>query len=345
MSFNKIIFCQCGKDNKWYPLGKYLFYDIQNDNRVIYLEGRFKESSCFLINLLRRIHFSRKINQIINLPLKDIWKSSLETVPWEDECSYVVIFLEEPNPIPIEKLMKIKRTHQVKYSLLLLNPFTNERQLKLKPYFDQALFDYIFTFDNADAVKYQFIYTDTFYSILQKIADYSNEKKKYDIYYVGGNKGRLNDLLSLYSAMQCENISSIYRITDVEYSDQQWKDKIIYNDFIDYGESVKELKSCNCILELIASDQFGATLRYYEAVCYNKKLLTNNKNVVNLPFYNPDYIHVFEKPEDIDWNWVKERIPVDYHYDGRFSPTHLIDKIIELEEEKERNELGKVEAD
>ena len=54
---------------------------------------------------------------------------------------------------------------------------------------------------------------------------------------------------------------------------------------------------------------------------------------------------VFEKPEDIDWAWVKERIPVDYHYDGRFSPVHLIDKIIELEEEKERKELGKEQTD
>ena len=27
---------------------------------------------------------------------------------------------------------------------------------------------------------------------------------------------------------------------------------------------------------------------------------------------------------------------MDYYYDGRFSPTHLIDKIIELEEEKDK---------
>ncbi len=52
---------------------------------------------------------------------------------------------------------------------------------------------------------------------------------------------------------------------------------------------------------------------------------------------------VFEKPEDIDWEWVKERITVDYHYDGRFSPRHLIDKIIELEEEREKKKNGEKE--
>ena len=119
---------------------------------------------------------------------------------------------------------------------------------------------------------------------------------------------------------------------------------IIYNKRIPYSEVVEKNKASNCILEIISSGQSGASLRYYEAVCYNKKLLTNNKNVVNLPFYNPDYIHVFEKPEDIDWDWVKERIQVDYHYDGRFSPTHLIDKIIELEEEKEKQQNAEKET-
>ena len=80
---------------------------------------------------------------------------------------------------------------------------------------------------------------------------------------------------------------------------------ICYNEFIKYDVVLEETMKSNCILEMQLDVQSAATQRYYEAVCYNKKLLTNNKNVVNLPFYNPDYIHVFEKPEDIDWEWVK----------------------------------------
>ena len=50
-------------------------------------------------------------------------------------------------------------------------------------------------------------------------------------------------------------------------------------------------------------------------------------------------MHIFEKAEDIDWDWVKERIPVDYHYDGRFSPVHIIDEIEYLE--KNNKKFGK----
>ena len=101
-----------------------------------------------------------------------------------------------------------------------------------------------------------------------------------------------------------------------------------------YPEVVAEAKKSNCLLEVVREGQTGPSFRYYEAVCYNKKLLTNNKNAVNFPFYNPEYMHVFEKPEDIDWEWVKERIPVDYGYDGRFSPSRIFDEVVGMEESK-----------
>lgn len=331
MSFEKIIFCHSGKENKWYSFYMHFFSDLMHDERVIYLEDKYRMSSCPLINFFRKVHFSTKINQKINLPFKGLWQYSLEKVLWDDRYLYVVVFIDDPAPIPVKTLKKIRQAHHVKFSLLLLNSFTSKRQMVLKPYFNQLGFDYVFTFDQADAKRYGFIHTDSYYSILN--VQVSKIKGK-DIYYIGGNKGRLKDLLSIYSAILDRHVTSIYRIIGVKLNKQQWKDKIIYNDFIEYNTVVEELQLCNCILELIVSGQSGATARYYEAICYNKKLLTNNKNVINLPFYNPDYIHVFEKPEDIDWDWVKERIPVDYHYDGRFSPTHLIDRIFELEEEK-----------
>lgn len=88
---------------------------------------------------------------------------------------------------------------------------------------------------------------------------------------------------------------------------------------------ISEVLKCNCILDALSPGQTGVSTRYYEAVCYNKKLLTNNKDVLNFPFYNPQYMKIYQNPEDIDWNWVKERVPIDYHYDKRFSPLRLLE--------------------
>ena len=71
-------------------------------------------------------------------------------------------------------------------------------------------------------------------------------------------------------------------------------------------------------------------MRYKEAVMYNKKLLTNNSNVNLLPCYNPKYIKYFEKPEDIDIDWLLRREPVIYDYQMEFSTDCFCEKIKNL---------------
>lgn len=67
------------------------------------------------------------------------------------------------------------------------------------------------------------------------------------------------------------------------------KKRLDYEDVLDY------VSQTNCIIEIVQNDTAGPTMRYSEAVFYNKKLLTNNKNIVNFPFYNSNYMKVFEK--------------------------------------------------
>ena len=79
-----------------------------------------------------------------------------------------------------------------------------------------------------------------------------------------------------------------------------------------------------CVLEFMQEGQNGATLRYFEAVCYNKKLLTDNPNITEFPYYDSRWMRVFKNVEDIDVNWLKENDEVDYQYKGDFSPVELV---------------------
>ena len=65
--------------------------------------------------------------------------------------------------------------------------------------------------------------------------------------------------------------------------------------------------------------QNGFTLRMQEAISCNRKLLTNNLLAKESKYYDERYIQIFEKVEDIDFTFVKERIPVNYNYKGEFS--------------------------
>lgn len=314
----------------------YLCSDLYSDKRVVILNSFLRDLHNPLLKGLRKIHLSKKINSRINLPFKNIWKCSLRDIEWNYNTKYYVILLGSSlRQIDYSYLLRIREKYDVKYILLMIDLWdSNNYSLSARYYKDKLKFDYIFSFDLADCKKHNFIYTNVPYS---KLCDDTPYKKESDIYLAASvtTRGGVKVFHDIYKHLKDNEVCVDYRLVDVPSKEQIFKEKIIYNKRIPYMQVIEGLMKSNCILEVLATGQSGATFRYYEAVCYNKKLLTTNKNVVNLPFYNPKYIHVFEKPEDIDCNWVKERIPVDYGYDGRFSPSRLIDKIIELEEEKE----------
>lgn len=308
---------------------------LEMKNNVLILKNNLYKN--FFVRVFRKLHLNSLLYDRINI--KQLF-SKIVFCP--DTQYYIIFFNTTIYPLKSLDLNNLKNKHNIKYYLYYID-FHNSSQSKYaNKYLSSINFDSIFTFDPNDAQKYGYIYYPVPYSVLPDEKSYDIH---YDLYFVGASNGRLDQLLDIYNDITLNEVTSLYRITNVKRKQQKFKDKIIYNKTCLYDVVVEEVKQSNCILEIIRSGQSGATLRYYEAVCYNKKLLTNNKNVVNLPFYDPRYMKVFEKPEDIDWAWVKERIPVDYHYDGRFSPVHLIDKIIELEEEKERKELGKKQTD
>lgn len=310
--------------------------DLKSDNRVTIIDSYLKKPNNRILRMLQKVHTTTKINRRIKLPFRNIWKCSMRTIAWEKNTEYYVFFVGALlKMVDIEYLKRLRKNYNVIFSLILVDSWDNDELSFAAKYFAEHLrFDYIFSFDPEDVKKYGFIYTNVPYSII------SPEKSNiisYDLYLAASvtTKGGPEIFHSIYKYLKEGGVSAHYRLVHVHPNEQEFKNEIIYNISIDYSEVIEGVKKSNCILEVLPLGQTGPTLRYNEAVCYNKKLLTTNKNVVNLPFYNPKYIHVFEKPEDIDCEWIKERIPIDYGYDGRFSPTHLIDRIIELDEQKE----------
>lgn len=320
--------------NNWNTLQHYMFRDLVGAKNVYWLEGRLKHIKSMTIRFLRKVHLSMRLNSAVPLPLRSIWKTCLDDIVWDNDSKYYIIFLDTPRPIALSKLEQLKRRYNICYVMILLNSWMGDIAKLNKKYVDSKDIDYVFTYDYGDSVSHEFIFTDMLYSRLPIETTYCGP----DIYYIGGNNGRITTIHEIYDAIKKHDLIATFRVTGVPEKDMRYTNDIKYNQFIDYKKALEEMSSCNCILELLRDPQkqVCATLRYYEAVCYNKKLLTNNKNVVNLPFYNPNYVHIFEKAEDIDWEWIKERITVDYHYDGRFSPIHLIDKIIQLEDNKNK---------
>lgn len=311
-----------------------VFADLYNDERVDILDSQYYGYGCKAIRFIRKVHLSRKINGIIKLPLKRIWYT-LSRYKFNKDDNYYIIF---PDVIPYDSnfMRKLKSKYNIKYVLLSMNKWEFYGAKRIRDKFESDLFDYVFTFDPDDSKRYGFLLFDSYYSVIKPKCTKCEKK---DILFVGiGREDRIFTILKVFEEAERNHLSTdFYVLKDKRCNNEiyaKYSDRInILDKSIPYEDVVEKINSSNCILEVLSPGQSGATLRYYEAVVYNKKLLTNNKNVVNLPFYNQEYIHVFEKIDDIDWKWIREKESIDYHYDGRFSPTKMIDKIISLNNE------------
>ncbi|MCF8009661.1 MAG: hypothetical protein K9K32_07820 [Halanaerobiales bacterium] len=159
--------------------------------------------------------------------------------------------------------------------------------LKLSDVLD--LFDSVYTFDVEDSKKYNIGYLPLMYAVKTN----ENINEKYDLCYVGNAKGRLDYIHRIYEKAVEHGLKCKFFINGVKRSEMKFKG-ITYNKRISYGKSIKISKESKCILELIQDGQSSSTIRMCEAIVFNKKIITNNSNIINEYYYDDNYIFIVD---------------------------------------------------
>ncbi len=188
-----------------------------------------------------------------------------------------------------------------------MNQYTNQ----LEKYRDK--FDLLISTDNLDATKYDISFFPLIYS-QPKLVD--SPDVYYDLSFVGYDKGREKLLREINGKAKSSKLKTFIKC----YKER----KFTSNKLMDYGEIIDVVKKSNCILEVVQKGQSAITLRTLEAVYYRKKLLTNNTNIKKYSFYDPRYIQIFTNIDEIDFDFVKEKININYKYHNECSPINLV---------------------
>ncbi|MEW6605933.1 MAG: hypothetical protein AB1414_00595 [bacterium] len=184
-------------------------------------------------------------------------------------------------------------------------------------------FDQVYCFDPIDAEKYGFFH---FWGIYSK-QQYNKVFNLFDVSFVGLDKGRLDTI---------QEISAYLKNNDVVFKNIVISDRIDYTQDsglvvssyrVSYRESLEILLHSNSILEVVPDIQTGLSLRTIEAIIYGKKLVTNNKYLLQSPFFNKENMIIFDNINDIDIGFIKSHKQIDYAYKNDFSPTELIKRI------------------
>lgn len=249
------------------------FEDLNNDNIEDYY---IVEEKSFLFRLFR------KLNMLNNSLCFGKWKYKVKKFDY-------IILGENGYTSNISKYIK-KKNPKCKIIMYYWNILNDEYKKILK---DENI-DEFWTFDKREAEKYNLKYNPQFYS--KKIISPDNEISK-DVVFMGRAKKRKKELKNLEEILKKLDIKTNFFIIENE------------KDLIKYNEYLKQVYTSKCILDYNQEGQVGLTLRPMEALFCQKKLITNNKDIVNYDFYNPNNIFILGID---DINKVKEFIDSPY---------------------------------
>lgn len=304
--------------------GDQMWKDLSKLDNCFYSNNVLKATNSF-VKLLHHIHFSFAINKILPLPFKSIWNNKyfLSTVDFNQNKRFCVILTDvSACRIGVKYLKKISRKPNVDLVLVNVNVFQSKKTLLAKRL---CFFNKVFTFDKRDADEYGFILYEKFYSS-EAFTPPTNNAFLYDAVFVGRSKGRAKLLSEIADKMVANGLKPCFYVVGVKKK-EQFSKNVIYNKKIDYDRVLALSKLSKCIVEVVANNQEGFTLRFVEAVCLNKLLMTNNQNVVKDPFYKSGNIKVFSNANDFDVSFIRNKIVSSYNYNNEFSPIHFVEEL------------------
>lgn len=186
-----------------------------------------------------------------------------------------------------------KKNKNAKIILWLWNPVSSRQ----KYFMTDKNIDEIWTYDKNDSITYNINFNTQFYNKEFLVKTKKTNNYKYDIMFIGNDKGR-KEIIEKYTTIFLNyNLKTYIKIIE------RLSDNIKYDNYLNY------LSETKVVFEIVKEDVSGLTLRALEALFFEKKLITNNRFIENYDFYNPNNIFILGKD---DINSLEEFINSDY---------------------------------
>lgn len=198
-----------------------------------------------------------------------------------------------------------------------------------------GVFDSIFSFDPDDVKQFNFQKT-TNYIYLDKQPLRFLETPKYQAFYIGTRDSRLRLLKEIAQKLDFLKISYLFIIVEKK----NWKKKIAALFLKDKEINAIQYRKhrvrqedmgsfyeqTNVIVDLVRDQQSGLSFRIFEAMAFQKKIITSNISIKEYDFYDPKNILILDEHQlQIDPDFFKtpyEPIPDEIY--NRYTLTHWV---------------------
>jgi hypothetical protein len=142
------------------------------------------------------------------------------------------------------------------------------------------------SFDKEDCKNFDLKYNSTYFFNSIKLP---NARLLNDVFFIGQDKGRLQELLQLKDILENFALKIYFHIiADKKF----FYNRKVFRERISYSEVLRNIKESKAILEFVQEKQSGLTLRSMEALFFNKKLITTNDSIKNYDLYCKENIFI-----------------------------------------------------
>lgn len=285
--------------NKDYDYDSYIANIIREAGINYFLCNTPLKNIPFFLRPFFKLHTSGKLNSIIEMPFKTIWRRYfLNKKLLKDIARFKTIYFLLGDTLRLvldSKLIGFLRKRFPGCKIIYVFPdkvasYLSEIEKKTSFSDFVSSFDLVCTFNKLDAARYDIV--------LQKPCIYfsfhDSPAISYDAVFIGKEKGRLNKLINLYDLLEINGFNCCFYIIGVSKKDQIKRPGIVYRKYLPYEEVLKIDSSSKCIVNIVQDGASGITLRDYEAIGMNKVLITNNINIKSYPFYTDKKVIILQ---------------------------------------------------
>ena len=327
MNYNYVVFDEPGSYNR---ISR---YDLNFMSECVIRESGYLPNASVIKQFLFKIHTSQKLsNKGLSLPFKSLWnKYIIGELEFEEAKPICFVFLMSLSRCFETDLFNYIRNHYPDCKIVLVRrdliEVTIRRIRNGSVELLERTFDRIYTINSKDVRKYGFQSINVMCSVypIPKI----NGKFTSDVVFVGKVKDRESIINCIYKKLTNSGLKCDFTLLSDGNEKKVCSGIRLIHTPMPYEEMLERTIKSKCILEVTQKNIESLSSRCLEALCYNKKLITDVKMVMSLKYYNPRFMLVFDQPDDINIDFIKSSETVDYHYDGYYSPINLIKYIDE----------------
>lgn len=209
-------------------------------------------------------------------------------------------------------------TNPVQYYQKSQGMFVAEESYKLV----HSTFDAVITYNPIDAVNFGLVYYPGLYSVLPL----EKQTETSDIFFIGAAKDRLHKIIGIYKQLKANGFGCDFHITNVPKDLQELPQEIHYNKPLSYFEVLDHVMKSRGILEIAHGGNSGLTLRFFEALVYDKNFVTDNTFLHNSEFRSFKKVFpIRNSPRlDVDLDEYRAAAKLVNNYRNEYSPTRLI---------------------